>query len=114
MTRIKRGPKTLKRQKTMLLVKGYKGASSKLFRAAKQRLTKALTNAYIHRRTKKRALRSIWIKRINSVLASSSLNYSKTVCSLRLKNVKINRKILSQLAILDLSAFDQVIKSTNI
>jgi large subunit ribosomal protein L20 len=109
MTRVKRGTKSTRKIKTFRLSKGYRGSSSKLWRFAKQRVRQALFNSYADRRIKKRLYRQLWIKRLNSVLSNSQLNYSELVHFLKLHDIKFNRKVLSQLAIFDRDAFEQII-----
>lgn len=106
MTRIKRGNVARKRRKKVLkLAKGFRGSQSKLFRTAKQQVLKALNYSYIGRKHKKRTYRRLWITRINAGARSVKLNYSKIICLLKKENILLNRKVLSQLAIFDSSAF---------
>ena len=95
----------------MRLAKSYKGSSSKLWRSAKQKVNRALTNAYITRRLKKRDYRRLWVKRISSVLQSihPRLKYSEFTNYLKLQDIRVNRKILSQIAIYDRYSFEQLV-----
>jgi large subunit ribosomal protein L20 len=81
MTRVKRGSKSIKKVKIMRLSKSYKGSSSKLWRSAKQRVNRALANAYVGRRLKKRLYRRVWIKRISSSLKNNNnqIKYSQFI-----------------------------------
>ena len=114
MIRIKRGNVAKKaRIKILSLAKGYKGTHSKLFRIANQQVIKALKYNYIGRKNKKRIFRTIWIIRINSVAKMYNLNYSKLIHFLKLSKVYLNRKMLSQMAILDLKGFKSLLLNLN-
>nr|YP_009398469.1 ribosomal protein L20 [Lophocladia kuetzingii]ARW67655.1 ribosomal protein L20 [Lophocladia kuetzingii] len=117
MTRVKRGNVARKRRKKILkLAKGFSGSHSKLFRTAKQQVLKALKYAYVGRKHKKRNYRRLWIIRINAAVRLYGMNYSEFIYSLKKMNIALNRKILSQIAILDEAAFQffiQKLKSNN-
>jgi large subunit ribosomal protein L20 len=111
MTRVKRGFVARKRRKKVLnLAEGFRGASSVLFRTAKQQSMKALRYSYRDRNQRKRQFRSLWITRINAQSRMNGLTYHEFISSLRDKNVILNRKILSQLAIKDSQAFERLIQ----
>nr|YP_009654385.1 ribosomal protein L20 [Pleurostichidium falkenbergii]QCH39672.1 ribosomal protein L20 [Pleurostichidium falkenbergii] len=118
MTRIKRGNIARKRRKKVLkLAKGFRGSHSKLFRTAKQQVLKALKYSYIGRKHRKRDYRRLWIIRINAATRSYNISYSQFISLLKRKNVALNRKILSQLVLIDKSAFShfiQFIQSSNL
>nr|YP_009395806.1 ribosomal protein L20 [Herposiphonia versicolor]ARW64786.1 ribosomal protein L20 [Herposiphonia versicolor] len=106
MTRIKRGNVARKKRKKILkLAKGFRGSHSKLFRTAKQQVLKALKYSYIGRKHKKRTYRSLWIIRINASARSNNISYSQFIHLLKKSNIGLNRKILSQLALIDQAAF---------
>jgi large subunit ribosomal protein L20 len=106
MVRVKRGNVARKRRKKVLaLASGYRGAHSVLFRVANQQVMKALRYSYIGRKQKKRIFRKIWITRINAASRLNGINYSQLINRLKKSNIDINRKILSQIAILDSSTF---------
>jgi len=110
MTRVKRGNVARKRrQKVLKLAKGFRGSHSKLFRTANQRVMKALANAYRDRRKRKRDFRRLWIARINAAVRPYDLSYSRFIGGLKQSDVQINRKMLSQLAVLDPDAFKAVV-----
>nr|QCI08775.1 ribosomal protein L20 [Sphondylothamnion multifidum] len=112
MTRVKRGNVARKRRKKILkLAKGFRGSHSKLFRTAKQQVLKALRYAYVGRKNKKRYYRRLWIVRINAAVRLYGMNYSKFMSCLKSNKIALNRKMLSQLAILDKTAFDFIMKS---
>lgn len=102
MIRVKRGNVARKRRKKILhLAKGYRGAHSRLFRIANQQVIKALRYSYIGRKQKKRTFRRLWIIRINAVAKLNKLSYNKVINMIKISQVNLNRKILSELAILD-------------
>nr|YP_009402720.1 chloroplast 50S ribosomal protein L20 [Compsopogon caeruleus]ARX96073.1 chloroplast 50S ribosomal protein L20 [Compsopogon caeruleus] len=109
MTRIKRGNIARKRrQKILKCARGFQGAHSNLFRVANQQVMKALRYSYIGRKQKKRNFRSLWIIRINAASHEQGLKYSQLISCLKKANIDINRKMLSQLAILDTLAFSKL------
>lgn len=112
MARVKRGNVARKRRNKILkLAKGFRGSHSKLFRTANQRVMKALTNSYRDRRKKKRDFRRLWIARINAAVRPHGLSYSRLIGAMKKADIQINRKILSQLAILDPSAFQAIVEA---
>ena len=110
MVRVKRGSVARKRRKKLLkLAKGFRGAHSSLFRIAKQQVLKSLRYSYAGRKNKKRNYRRLWIARINASVRPYNMSYSKFIYLLKQSNVSLNRKILSQLVILDSFAFQKLI-----
>lgn len=110
MVRVKRGSVARKRRKKLLkLAKGFRGAHSSLFRIAKQQVLKSLRYSYAGRKNKKRNYRRLWIARINAGVRPYNMSYSKFIYLLKQSNVSLNRKILSQLVILDSFAFQKLI-----
>ena len=106
MARVKRAVNAQKkRRKMMKLAKGYFGAKSKQYRAASEQVRRSLRYAYIGRKQKKRDFRRLWIARINAAARINGLSYSKMINGLKLANIDINRKVLSELAISDAAAF---------
>ena len=104
--RVKRGNVARNRRKKILkLAKGFRGSLSKLFRPAHQAVLHALRYAYNDRRKKKRDFRGLWIARINAGLTQQGLSYSKFSHMKSQKNVDLNRKVLSELAISDPPVF---------
>lgn len=110
MVRVKRGNVARKRRKKILsLAKGFKGAHSKLFRVANAQVIKALKYSYIGRKKKKRYFRKLWIVRLNSAThALGNINYSIFMNKIKKSKINLNRKMLSQIAILDNNAFQQI------
>lgn len=114
MVRVKRGNVARKRRKKVLsIAKGYRGAHSVLFRVANQQVMKALRYAYVGRKQKKRIFRRIWISRINATSRLNGLSYSKLINKFKKSNIDLNRKMLSQLAILDASTFKSLVEINN-
>ena len=106
MVRVKRGNVARKRRKKILtLASGYRGAHSVLFRVANQQVMKALRYSYIGRKQKKRIFRKIWINRINAASRLNGTSYSKLIYKFKTSNIDLNRKMLSQIAVLDASTF---------
>ncbi len=110
MVRVKRGNVARKRRKKVLtLASGYRGAHSVLFRVANQQVMKALRYSYIGRKQKKRIFRKIWINRINAASRLNAISYSKLMNKFKKSNIDLNRKMLSQIAVLDASTFKLLI-----
>ena len=110
MVRIKRGNVARKRRKKILsLASGYRGAHSVLFRVANQQVMKGLRYSYVGRKQKKRIFRKIWISRINAASRLNGTTYSQLIHKFKKSNVDLNRKILSQIAVLDTSTFKSLI-----
>ena len=110
MVRVKRGNVARKRRKKILsLASGYRGAHSILFRVANQQVMKALRYSYIGRKQKKRIFRRIWITRINAISRTNGISYSQLINELKKSKIDLNRKMLSQIAILDSPTFKSLL-----
>ncbi len=110
MARVKGAMMTRKRRnKTLKMAKGYWGAKSKHFKMAKEQVMKSLQYAYTGRRLKKRDFRQLWITRISAACRPNGINYSTFMNGLKKANVKIDRKMLAELAVNDKAAFVQLI-----
>ena len=106
MARVKRGVVARARHKKVLgKAKGYYGARRKVFRVAKQAVTKAGQYAYRDRRQKKRQFRALWIARINAAARLHGLSYSRMIDGLRKGAVEIDRKVLADIAVHDPEGF---------
>ena len=106
MARIKGGMNAKKKHNRVLkLAKGYRGARSKQYRVAKQSVMRALTSSYAGRKQQKRQFRQLWIARINAAARMNGLSYSKFMYGLKLANIDLNRKVLSEMAINDAEGF---------
>jgi len=111
MPRVKHAPKSRKRKKKLFKqTKGYWGQRKNVYRRAKETLIRALHFSYIHRRRKKRDFRALWNIRINSALREEGYSYSRFMGLLRKKNVQLNRKVLSEIAIRDPEGFKEIVK----
>ena len=106
MARIKGGMNARrKHNKVLKLAKGYRGARSKQYRIAKQSVMRALATAYKGRKERKRQFRQLWIARINAAARMNGLSYSRFMHGLKLAEVEINRKMLSEMAVNDAEGF---------
>ena len=97
-----------KHNRTLKLAKGYRGARSKQYRVAKQSVMRALTSSYAGRKERKRQFRQLWIARINAAARMNGLSYSKLMYGLKLAEVEVNRKMLSEMAINDAEGFTKL------
>lgn len=112
MPRVTRGFKARRRRnKVLSMAKGYRGGRRRLFRTATEAVDRALCYAYRDRRTKKREFRKLWITRINAAARTNGTNYSRLISSLNKSNIELDRKVLSNLAIVDPNAFSVVVKT---
>jgi len=98
-----------RRKKIMKLAKGFFGSKSRLYRTAKEAVSRALRYAYNDRKQKKRNVRILWISRINAAARNYGISYSNFISGLKKAGVAINRKILAELAIKDDKAFSELI-----
>lgn len=111
MARVKGGLNAKKRHNRVLkLAKGYRGARSKQYRIAKQSVMRALTSAYAGRKERKRQFRQLWIARINAAARLNGISYSKLMYGLKLADVAVNRKMLSDMAINDPEGFTALVE----
>ena len=109
MARVKKGLNAHKRHKKVLkLAKGFYGQKSKVYRAAKPAVMRALRSSYIGRKNKKREYRRLWIARINAAARLNDISYSKLMNGLRVAGIEINRKMLSEMAIDDAAGFTKL------
>ena len=112
MPRVKKGVTAHRRHKKILkLAKGYRGARSKQFKKANELVMKALFYARRDRRAKKGEFRRLWIARINAAARINGLSYSKLINGLTKAGVEVNRKMLADLAVNDLAAFNQLVET---
>lgn len=110
MPRAKRGFKARRRRNRILKhASGYHSARSRLFAYAKEVVMKAWVYSYAHRRRKKRDFRRLWITRINAAARANGTSYSRLMHALKGANIALDRKILSELAIVDAPAFAKVV-----
>ncbi len=115
MVRVKRGKiKAKKRRKILKLAKGFRAPYSTKEKFAKEALLHAFRHAYIGRKEKKRNFRRLWQVRLNAALRPLGLKYSSFIRSLKEKNINLNRKILSELALNYPDVFEKLIKQVKI
>lgn len=100
-----------RRKKIMSLAKGYWGARSKVYTVAKNAVEKAGVYAYRDRKTKKRHFRTLWIARINAGARQEGLSYSQLMGKINDKQVKLNRKVLADLAMNHPAVFQSVVNN---
>ncbi|MEC3663397.1 50S ribosomal protein L20 [Bacillus subtilis] len=109
MPRVKGGTVTRKRRKKVLkLAKGYFGSKHTLYKVANQQVMKSGNYAFRDRRQKKRDFRKLWITRINAAARMNGLSYSRLMHGLKLSGIEVNRRMLADLAVNDLTAFNQL------
>ncbi len=111
MPRVKRGVVAHRRHKKVLKqAKGYYGARSRIFRVAKQAVTKAGQYAYRDRRQRKRQFRALWITRINAQSRANGLSYSRLINGLKKAEIGLDRRVLADLAVHDKEAFAAIVE----
>ena len=98
-------PTRNRRKKVLKLAKGYFGSKHLLYRTANEQVMRSLRYSYIGRKQTKRDMRKLWIARINAAARMNDLSYSKLMHGLKVANVNVNRKMLSEIAIHDEKAF---------
>ena len=112
MARVKGALNARKKHKKVLkMAKGYYGARSKQYRVAKQSVMKAMAHSFAGRKQTKRAYRRLWIVRINAAARMNGLSYSKFMYGLKLAEVNVNRKMLSEMAISDPEGFASLVET---
>jgi large subunit ribosomal protein L20 len=111
MARVKRGVTARARHKKVLKqAKGYREARSRVFRVAKQAVTRAGQYAYRDRRVKKRDFRGLWIVRINAGARENGLTYSLFMSGLKKLNIMVDRKVLADIAVHDKAGFAALVE----
>lgn len=111
MSRVKRGvTKHARHKKVLKQAKGYRSGRSRVFKWANQAVMKAGMNAYRDRRLKKRSFRTLWNARISAAVRPLGMNYSRFINALFQKQVVVNRKMLSEMAIQHPEAFENLVK----
>ena len=111
MARVKNGAVTKARHKKVLKqAKGYFGSKHRLYKTAKEQLMHSGQYAFRDRKQKKRDFRKLWITRINAACRQNDISYSRFIEGLNKAGVEINRKMLSEIAINDMAAFQEIVK----
>ncbi|MBQ1325614.1 MAG: 50S ribosomal protein L20 [Solobacterium sp.] len=102
-------PTRNRRKKVLKLAKGYFGSKHLLYRTANEQVMRSLRYSYIGRRQTKRDMRKLWIARINAAARMHDISYSRLMHGLKLADVNINRKMLSEIAIHDENGFKEIV-----
>jgi large subunit ribosomal protein L20 len=111
MPRVKRAVNAKKKRRTTLKrAKGYYGAKSRSYRAAKEQVQHSLQYQYRDRRNKKREIRRLWIQRINAGARQNGLSYSAFINGLKKAGVELDRKVLADMAVNDPQAFSALVE----
>ncbi len=112
MTRVKSNVASRNRRRRILkAAQGYRGSRRRLYRAAKEAVAHARVYAYMHRRTRKREFRALWIARINAASRALGLPYSRFMNALKRAGVELNRKVLADMAATDSAAFAKIFEA---
>ena len=115
MARVKGGVKSRRKHKKVLkYTKGMYGTRHNLFRRANEAMLKSLWQAYRDRRTRKRDLRRLWIARINAAARLNGTSYSKLIHAMKTADIRLNRKVLADMAVRDPEAFTAVLKAAGL
>jgi large subunit ribosomal protein L20 len=110
MPRATNSPASRRRRKRVLQkTKGYRGFKSKLFRYAKDAMYKSQSWAYRDRKNRKRSFRNLWVQRINAAVRERGITYSRFMEGLKAAGIELDRKVLSDTAIQDSTAFDEIV-----
>jgi len=112
VARVKRGVVVRRRHKKLLeLTKGQRATKHKLVRRAHEAMLHSLSYAYFHRRERKSDMRRIWITRINAAARANGVSYSQLVYAMDAAGIKLNRKLLADMAVKDPAAFSDMVKT---
>ena len=115
MSRITNAPASRRRRKRVLKqAGGFRGGRSKRFRQATEAVDRAMRLATIHRHLKKRDYRGLWIIRISAACRSHDISYSRLIDGLTKSNVRLNRKMLSEIAIHDPAGFGRIVEQSKV
>ena len=109
MARVKRALNARKHHRTIMKqAKGYYGARSRTYKAAKEQVQHSLQYQYRDRRNKKREIRSLWITRINAAARMNDISYSQFMHGLKVAGIELDRKVLAQMAYEDIESFHEL------
>ncbi len=110
MARVKRGTTSKARHKRVLVrAKGFFGSRKNTIRIAKQAVERAEQYRYRDRRRRKRDFRRLWIQRLNAAVRQSGMRYAQFICAMSLLKIRLNRKVLSELAVSDPKRFEELV-----
>lgn len=111
MARVKRAVNAKKKRRTVLdRASGYRGQRSRLYRKAKEQLLHSGVYSYNDRRKRKNDFRKLWIQRINAACRAQDMTYNRFIQGLRLAEIEVDRRILSELAVYDIDTFNQLVE----
>lgn len=99
-----------RKKKVFRIAKSYYSDRGRKWRQVKQQVDRSMRFATIHRRTKKREFRALWITRINAAVREGGLSYSRFIHTLKKNNISLNRKTLAELAVNDPKSFNQLLE----
>ncbi len=112
MPRVRKGAARHQARKRILkAVKGHRGAAGHQYRLAKEAAVRAAANAKIDRKRRKRDFRGLWIIRLNAACRQRGIRYSQFINGCKKANILLNRKMLSEIAIVDKEAFDRIVET---
>jgi len=112
MPRVRKGAaRRQSRKRVIKAVKGHHGAAGRLFRLAKEAGVRALVNARIDRKRRKRDFRGLWITRLSAACKQRGVRYSQFVSGCKKAGIALNRKMLSEIAIADPAGFDTIVEA---
>ena len=115
MPRVKRGVMRHKRHHKILKeASGYWGGKHRLYKSANEQVMKSGNYAFRDRRVRKRDFRKLWIARINAACRAQGVQYSRFIDALNKAGITLDRKVLSEMAIADIAAFNALVQSLNI
>ena len=111
MARVKRAVNAQKKRRSVLeKASGYRGQRSRLYRKAKEQVTHSGVYAFRDRRARKGDFRRLWIQRINAASRAQGLTYNRLIQGLNLAGVEVDRRMLAELAVSDINAFNALVK----
>jgi len=112
MPRVRKGAARRQGRKRVLkAAKGYHGSAGRNFRQAKEAVRRAAVNARTDRKRRKRDFRGLWITRLSAACRQRGIKYSQFVNGCKIAGIKLNRKILSEIAIADAAGFDSIVEA---
>ena len=111
MARVKRAVNAHKKRRTVLeRAEGYRGQRSRLYRKAKEQVTHSFVYNYRDRKARKGEFRKLWITRINAAVRAQGMTYNRFIQGLRLAQVEVDRRMLADLAVNDIQAFNALVE----
>ena len=112
MARVKRAVNAHKKRRTTLeRAEGYRGQRSRLYRKAKEQVTHSFVYNYRDRKARKGDFRRLWITRINAGCRAQGMAYNRFMQGLRLAGIEVDRRMLAELAVSDIAAFNELVKA---